>query len=143
MMISFGLKNAPYCLSSLMDKVLHGLAHFALPYLDNVALFSDSWGEHIEHLQIGLERLHEAGLTGRAEKCNLGYAKVSYLGHIIGQGHRRPPGLKVAAIVDYRRPHSKSEVRAFLDLAGYYQHYIKGYCSLASALTDFLRKHKP
>lgn len=142
-MLSFGLKNAPYCFSSLMDKVLHGLSHFALPYLDDVAVFSDSWEEHIEHLQIVLERLHEAGLTVRAEKCHLGSAEVSYLGHVVGQGQRRPSELKVAAVVDYRRPRTKSEVRAFLGLAGYYQHYVKDYSNLASALTDSLRKPEP
>lgn len=142
-MLSFGLKNAPYCFSSLMDKVLYGLADFALPYLDDVAIFSDSWEEHIEHLRIVLGRLREAGLTVRAEKCHLGSAEVSYLGHVVGRGQRLPSELKVAAVVDYRRPRTKSEVRAFLGLAGYYQHYVKDYSNLASALTDSLRKTEP
>lgn len=141
--LSFGLKNAPYCFSALMDRVLHGLADFALPYLDDVAVFSDSWEEHIEHLQIVLERLKGAGLTVRAEKCHLGCAQVSYLGHIVGRGQRRPSELKVAAVVKYRRPATKTEVRAFLGLAGYYQHYIKDYSDIASALTDALRKTEP
>lgn len=37
--MSFGLKNAPFCFSRLMDRVLRGLEALALPYLDDVAIF--------------------------------------------------------------------------------------------------------
>lgn len=142
-MLSFGLKNAPYCFSSLMDRVLHGLGDFALPYLDDVAIFSNTWEEHVNHLRTVLGRLRDAGLTVRARKCHLGCASVSYLGHVVGRGQRRPSELKVAAVLEYRRPTTKSEVRAFLGLAGYYQHYVKDYSNLASPLTDCLRKSEP
>lgn len=49
-MLSFGLKNAPYCFSSLMDQVLQGLGDFALLYLDDVAIFSNTWEEHVNNL---------------------------------------------------------------------------------------------
>lgn len=142
-MLAFGLKNAPYCFSNLMDRVLRGLGDFALPYLDDVAIFSDTWVEHVTHLRTVLARLRDAGLTVRAQKCHLGCASVSYLGHIVGRGQRSPSELKVAAVLEYRRPTTKSELRAFLGLAGYYQHYVKGYSNLASPLTDSLRKTEP
>lgn len=143
LMLSFGLKNAPYCFSSLMDRVLNGLSEFALPYLDDVAIFSNSWEEHIEHLRVVLNRLKEAGLTAKPAKCHLGCSEVSYLGHVVGRGRRRPSEIKVAAVMNYPRPTSKSEIRAFLGLAGYYQHYVPNYSSIASPLTDALRKSEP
>lgn len=143
LMMSFGLKNAPYCFSRLMDKVLHGLEKFALPYLDDVAIFSDKWEDHVEHLRMVLERVKNAGLTVKREKCHLGCAEVSYLGHIVGNGRRRPSELKVAAVVGYRRPSTKTEMRAFLGLTGYYQHYVPNYSEIASPLTDSLRKTEP
>lgn len=103
-MLSSGLKNATCCFSALMDRVLHGLSNFALPYLYDVAVFSDNWEEHIEHLPIVLEMLQRARLTVHAEKCHLGCSEVSYLGHVVGRGQRRPSELKVAAVVYYRRP---------------------------------------
>lgn len=142
-MLSFGLKNAPFCFSSLMDRVLGDLSDFALPYLDDVAIFSDSWEAHMGHLRVVLNRLRQAGLSIRPEKCQLGRAEVSYLGHVIGQGSRRPSEVKVAAVAEHRRPKTKTDIRAFLGLAGYYQHYIKDYSHVASPLTDALRKTEP
>lgn len=45
--MSFGLKNAPFCFSRLMDRALEGLEEFAVPYLDDVAVFSNEWESHL------------------------------------------------------------------------------------------------
>ncbi|KAK8788529.1 hypothetical protein V5799_021695 [Amblyomma americanum] len=143
LVMSFGLKNAPFCFSRLMDRVLTGTEAYALPCLDDIAAFSDNWEAQLLHLREVLTRLREAGLTVRAEKCKLGKAEVEYLGHVIGRGYRRPLDANVAAIRDYPRPSTKTDIRAFLGLAGYYQHYIPGYSEMASPLTDSLRKEEP
>lgn len=142
-MLSFGLKNAPFCFSSLMDRVLGDFRDFALPYLDDVAIFSDSWETHVENLRAVLERLRQTGLSVKPEKCQLGRAEVSYLGHVIGQGCRRPSEVKTAAVAEHRRPKTKTEIRAFLGFSGYYQHYTENYSHIASPLTDALRKSEP
>lgn len=141
--LSFGLKNAPYCFSSLMDQVLRGMEDFALPYLDDIAIFSSSWVDHVEHLRAVLCRLREANLTVKAPKCQLGRAEVAYLGHVIGQGRRRPSEVKVAAVANFPQPQTKRDIRSFLGLAGYYQRYIARYSEIASPLTDALRKTEP
>lgn len=126
-----------------MDQVLRGAEKYALPYLDDVAIFSNSWTEHVKHLRDIFVRLKRAGLTLKATKCHLGQAEVLYLGHRVGQGYRRPAELKVAAITDFPRPEDKTELRAFLGLTGYYRSYIRQYSELASPLTDALRKAAP
>lgn len=141
--LSFGLKNAPYCFSGLMDKVLQGMEDFALPYLDDIAIFSSSWIDHMKHLRAVLCRLREAGLTVKVAKCQLGRAEVAYLGHVIGQGYRRPSEVKLAAIDNFPQPRTKKDIRSFLGLAGYYQRYIPRYSDIASSLTDALRKTEP
>lgn len=143
LMLSFGLKNAPFCFSKLMDSVLRGMEGFALPYLDDIAIFSETWQEHISHLREVFGRLREAGLSVKAEKCQLGRAEVTYLGHVIGQGCRRPSEIKVAVVDGFPRPETKTQIRAFLGLTGYYQRYIANYSQTASPLTDALRKHEP
>lgn len=82
--ISFGLKNAPFTFSKLMDIVLKDLQDCAIPYLYDVAIFYDSWSEHMEHLRKVLARLRDVGLTVKAEKCNFGCSQVTYLGHVVG-----------------------------------------------------------
>lgn len=143
LMLSFGLKNAPFCFSKLMDSVLRGTNTFALPYLDDIAIFSATWQEHVSHLREVFRRLREAGLTVKAEKCQLGQAEVTYLGHVIGQGCRRPSEIKVAAVGSFPRPETKTQIRSFLGLTGYYQRYVANYSQVASPLTDALRKNEP
>lgn len=143
LVMSFGLKNTPFCSSRLMDRVLAGAEDYAVPYLDDIAVFSDSWGTHLGHLRDVLTRLCDARLTIRAEKCLLDKSEVEYLGHIIGRGYRRPHEVKLVAIKSYPRPNTKTDIRAFLGLTGYYQHYIPNYSQVASPLTDSLRKEEP
>lgn len=123
-----------------MDQVLSGLSDFALPYWDDVAVFSDSWSEHLRHLREVLGRFQQAGLTVKPEKCQLVKGYVTYLGHVIGQGVRKPAEANAAALRAYRRPRTKTDVRAFLGLTGYYQQYIHNYSEIASPRTDSLRK---
>jgi len=59
----FGLRNAPATFSRLVDKLLKGLERFCAAYLDNIIIFSDTWEEHMRHLEIVFTRIREADLT--------------------------------------------------------------------------------
>ncbi|CAM4562632.1 unnamed protein product [Caretta caretta] len=96
--LPFGLRNAPATFQRLVDGLLAGLGEYAVAYLDDVAIFSDSWADHLEHLQKVLERIREAGLTVKAKKCQIGLNRVTYLGHQVGQGTISPLQAKVDAI---------------------------------------------
>ncbi|CAM5151673.1 unnamed protein product [Natator depressus] len=119
--LPFGLRNAPATFQKLVDSLLVGLGEYAITYLDNVAIFSDSWAEHLEHLQKVFERIREAGLTVKAKKCQIGLNRVTYLGHQVGQGTINPLQAKVDAIQKRPVPKSKKQVQSFLGLAGYYR----------------------
>lgn len=138
--LSFALKNAPFCFSRLMDPVLKGAEAHALPYLDDVAIFSATCEDHLAHLRDVFYRLREVGLTIKPQKCQLAKAEVRYLGHVVGQGQRRPDELKVKAVKEFPRPVRKTGIRVFLGLTGYYQRYIPRYSKLASPHTDASRK---
>ncbi|GFU92208.1 putative gypsy nogag [Trichonephila clavipes] len=60
--------------------------------------------------------------------------EVLFLGHRIGSGSRSPSDLKIKAIADFPRPTTKTHVRSFLGLVGYYSHYIPNYSTIASPL---------
>lgn len=68
-----------------MDRVLKDMQEYALPYLDDIAIFSGSWEDHLSHLRQVFTRLNISGLTVKAEKCQLGRGEVSYLSHKVGQ----------------------------------------------------------
>ncbi|CAM5089613.1 unnamed protein product [Natator depressus] len=105
--LPFGLRNAPATFQRLVDGLLAGLGEYAVAYLDDVAIFSDSWAEHLEHLQEVFERIREAGLTVKAKKCQIGLNRVTYLRHQVGPGTINPLQNKVDAIQKCPVPKSK------------------------------------
>ncbi|CAM4669362.1 unnamed protein product [Lepidochelys kempii] len=141
--LPFGLRNAPATFQRLVDGLLAGLGEYAVAYLDDVAIFSDSWADHLEHLQKVLERIREAGLTVKAKKCQLGLNRVTYLGHQVGQGTISPLQAKVDAIQKWPVPKSKKQVQSFLGLAGYYRRFVPHYSQIAAPLTDLTKKKQP
>ncbi|GFY62113.1 hypothetical protein TNIN_118571 [Trichonephila inaurata madagascariensis] len=93
----FGLKNAPYYFSKMMSEILNGCEKYATPYLDDIAIFLETWEEHLKHLQEILERLKKANLTIKPSKCKFAQQEEQYLGHIVGGGKRSPAELKIEA----------------------------------------------
>ena len=96
--------------------------------------------EHLKHLSI---RLWEAGLTVKPAKCTLGAATCTYLGHVVGNGAVRTEPSKLQAVADFPRPRTKTQVREFLGLTGYYRRFIPNYATLATPLTDLTKKSAP
>ncbi|GFW66696.1 retrovirus-related Pol polyprotein from transposon 297 [Trichonephila clavipes] len=137
--MSFGLKNAPYFFSKLMAELLNGLEDFVVPYLDDIAIFSDTWESHIKHMETVLQRIKRAKLTIKPSKCKFAQQNVKFLGHIVGQGFRIPSEIKVQAVLEFPTPRTKTQIRAFLGIAGYYQKYINLFSVIAAPLTDALK----
>ncbi|CAM4565731.1 unnamed protein product [Caretta caretta] len=138
--LPFGLQNAPATFQRLVDGLLVGLGDYAVAYLDNVAIFSDSWAEHLEHLQKVFECISVAGLTVKAKKCQIDLNRVTYLGHQVGQGTINPLQAKVDAIQKWPVPKTKKQVQSFLGLARYYRQFVPHYSQIAAPLTDLTKK---
>ncbi|CAM4693719.1 unnamed protein product [Lepidochelys olivacea] len=141
--LPFGLQNAPAIFQRLVDGLLVGLGEYAVAYLDDVAIFLDSWAEHLEHLQKVFEQIRETGLTVKVKKGQIGLNRVTYLGHQVGQGTINPLHAKVDAIQKRSVPKSKKQVQSFLGLAGYYRQFVTQYSQIAAPLTDLTKKKQP
>ncbi|CAM4493555.1 unnamed protein product, partial [Caretta caretta] len=128
--LPFRLRNAPTTFQKLVDGLLAGLGGYAVAYLDDVAIFSDSWAEHLKHLQKVFECIREAGLTVKAKKCQIGLNRVTYLGHQVGHETINPLQAKVDAIQKWPVPKSKKQVQSFLGLAGYYRRFVPQYSQI-------------
>ncbi|GFV92741.1 retrovirus-related Pol polyprotein from transposon 297 [Trichonephila clavipes] len=136
--MSFGLKNAPYFFSKLMAELLNGLEE-RTTYLDDIAIFSDTWESHLKHVETVLQRIKRSKLTIKPSKCKFAQQNVKFLGHIVGQGFRTPSEVKVQAVLEFPTPRTKTQIRAFLGLAGYYQKHINLFSVIAAPLTDALK----
>ncbi|KAL1251468.1 hypothetical protein QQF64_019264 [Cirrhinus molitorella] len=141
--LPFGLHGAPATFQRLMDVLLRPHQAYAAAYLDDVVIHSETWEDHLTRLQRVLMELRRAGLTANPRKCHLAQFEAKYLGFTVGRGLIQPQPTKVQAVKDTPRPLTKSQVRAFMGLAGYYRCFIPNFSSLASSLTDLTRKGQP
>ena len=76
----FGLKGAPAMFQRSMDVVLRGLQGFSVAYTEDVAVFSNSWEEHLQHMRIVRQLIREADLTAKPQKCPVWYVSVLVFG---------------------------------------------------------------
>ncbi len=139
----FGLHNAPATFQRLMDIVLQEARTFAQAYMDDIIVFSNDWTEHLTHLRSAFGCLQQAGLTLQLPKCQFGLDRVYYLGHIIGGGELQPDPKKLEAVAHFKKPETKKEVNAFVGLASYYRKFVPDFASIATPLTDLLKKKQP
>lgn len=60
----FGLVNAPSTYQETLDKIFENEnGKFVVSYLDDTIVFSNSFEEHIENLELVLVKLVSAGIT--------------------------------------------------------------------------------
>lgn len=84
------MKNAPDTFQWLANQVLDRLDGFAVAYLNDIVIFSNSWEKHHVHLSQVLERLRTAGMTIKPGKCQIDMSEVQYRGKDVGGGEPRP-----------------------------------------------------
>ena len=65
-----------------MDQILQG-AKSTICYLDNILVSGANEAEHIQNLEVVLQRLQSRGIKVRLDKCRFMQQSVDYLGHRI------------------------------------------------------------
>jgi hypothetical protein len=119
--LPFGLTNAPATFQRAMDDLFREeLFKFLIVYLDDIIVFSDSFEEHLEHLEIVFKKLQEANLYLNAEKCQLCQDRINYLGHVVSSKGIETNNDKVEAINAMVPPRNVKQLRSFLGMVGYY-----------------------
>ena len=68
-----------------MSTVLTGLNNFTFPYLDDVLVFSETYNDHLHHLNIVFEKFQKASLEIKLSKCQFFKTHLHYLGHRISK----------------------------------------------------------
>ncbi|GFV14932.1 retrovirus-related Pol polyprotein from transposon 297 [Trichonephila clavipes] len=139
----FGMKNAGSTFQKSMDNALLLHRKYCRSYIDDVAIYSTTWNEHLDHIAKVFKSFQEVGLKVNLEKCAFGRKSVKFLGHIVGSGKHSPDPEKVETIRKLSRPTTKSEVRSFLGLTSYYRDYIQNFSQLVLPLTNLTKKNIP
>ena len=75
-----------------------------------------------------------------ADKLGLGKNSMAFLGYLLKAGELHCDPAKTEAIARFVLPKTRSHLRAFLGLAGYYRHFIKGFAAIAHPLYALLKE---
>lgn len=137
----FGLRNAPATFSRLIDKFRSGLHDvFALSYLDDIIILSDTFQKHLSDLEQVLQRLLLFNLNANREKCHFCCERVKYLGHYITKDGIAVDPQKTAAIANMPSPKTVKQVQSFVQTCSWYRRYIPNFAQVAKPLTDLTKK---
>ncbi|GJP78325.1 hypothetical protein CLOP_g8647, partial [Closterium sp. NIES-67] len=138
----FGLKNAPATWQRFIMGVFRDLP-FIICYLDDAAIWSTTWEEHLGHIKLAMRRVKEHSLLLKINKCNFGFNKMPYLGHIISRDGVAPDPEKIKAVKEWPTPENVKQIRGFLGLASYYRRFIRGFAKIATPMNQLLKNETP
>jgi hypothetical protein len=138
--LPFGLSGAPGVFSELMSIVLEGL-EFAIAYLDDILIFSETLEEHMRHIQIVMDRLREHHLKLKLKKCSFLQSETSYLGFKIGKDGVKPNPEKVQVIRSLPVPRTVKDVRSFIGAASFYRRFIPNFSEIAEPMIKLTKKY--
>ncbi|KAK7091113.1 hypothetical protein V1264_008842 [Littorina saxatilis] len=140
----FGLKTSGAIFSRMMRSLLSPLDMIEIDnFIDDILVATETVERHLECLRALFQRLQEASLSARPSKCYLGFKRLEYLGHMVGNGVIQPEEGKMDKIAKMPRPTTKRQIRSFLGLAGFYRRFVPGFADIALPLTDATKKSQP
>ena len=95
--------------------------------------------EHLQHIDIVLQRLKHHKLLARESKCAFFMSEIKFLGYVFsGQGKAVDPA-KTSAILQLARPETVHDLQRWLGQVNYYSMFIPKYADLIVPLTDLLK----
>ncbi|KAA0040306.1 pol protein [Cucumis melo var. makuwa] len=142
--MSFGLTNAPVVFMDLMNRVFKDFSDaFVIVFIDDILVCFKTKAEHEEHLHQVLGTLRTNKLYAKYSKCEFCLKKVSFLRHVVSSEGVSVDSTKIEAVTSWPQPSTVSEVRSFLDLAGYYRRFVEDFSRIASPLIQLTWKGTP
>ncbi|GFT69272.1 retrovirus-related Pol polyprotein from transposon 17.6 [Trichonephila clavipes] len=137
------MKNAGSTFQKSMDQVLRPHHNYCRSYIDDVAVFSETWSDHMQHSEGVFKTLRAVGLTVKLEKSDFGKSQVKFLGHLVGSGKHAPDPQRGETMSKLLRLTTEKQLRGLIDLASYYRAYIKNFSSIVLPLTYLTKKKIP
>ncbi|GFU69236.1 retrovirus-related Pol polyprotein from transposon 297 [Trichonephila clavipes] len=137
----FGLQNAPATFQRLIDKFRSGLKDvFALSYLDDIIVLSETFEKHQEDLEKVFERLSIFKLHANRDKCHFACDRVKYLEFWITKDGIEADQDKISAIQKIPVPTNVKEVQSLLQTCSWFRLYVPNFTDLAGPLSSLTKK---
>ena len=140
--VPMGQCNSAQTCQRLMDSAFQGLNfNICLIYMDDIFLHSNTLEEHLERLELVLQRLKQVNLKLKPSKCYLLQQSVTFLGHRISQEGITTDPSRTESIRNWPVPSCVKEARAFVSLAAFYKRFIASFADIAKPLYELTKKN--
>ena len=139
----FGLNNAASTFQRTMELALQGLQWITcLIYIDDIIVFGRNFEEHLRRVEEVFERLKNAGLKLKPDKCNMLQTEVVFLGHVVTAQGIRPNPTNIAKIVGWPRPKTAKQIKQLVAMGSYYRRYVKNFATIVRPMVELTKKGK-
>eukprot|EP00977_Amphora_coffeiformis_P009356 scaffold2144_cov98-Amphora_coffeaeformis.AAC.1 len=138
--LPMGVHTSPDIAQEIMERIFRDLMHKIEIYIDDMALFSDTWEDHLQLLRDVLQRLQDNGFTVNPAKCEWAVQETDFLGHWLTPQGIKPWKRKVDAIVRMKPPTNQKEVRSFIGMVNYYRDMWPRRAHILAPLTELTGK---
>ena len=134
--LSMGLSQSPDWAQAAIEEALEDMLHeFLEAFIDDVAVFSKTWEEHLQHLTRVLQRLEANGYTVNPAKCKWAVDNVEWMGHHVTRDGLKPWQPKIQGILDIAPPKTLKQLRAFIGCVNFYRDFWKKRAHIMAPLT--------
>jgi hypothetical protein len=139
----FGLANALTAFQSYINATLRPyLDVFAIAYLDDIVVYSNTAEEHREHVCTVLKTLLQAGLYLKLRKCKFNAKDIGSVGFVITPEQVRMEDDRIAIIKEWPMPECHRDIQVFLRFANFYRRFIKDFSRIVRLMTTMLKRDK-
>ena len=116
---------------------------FVLVYIDDILILSKgSYENHLEQIEIVLERLLKKGMQVHAIKSIFAAAETEYLGYMLTREGVKPQASKIKAILNIAVPETVRQLRGFVGIVNFYRDMWPKRAETMKPLTDLINKKR-
>jgi hypothetical protein len=113
---------------------------YVLDYVDDIFVYSNTYEEHIKHLDAVLGKLTTAGFTINMDKCDFCKQEIKFLGLVASDKQVKVDPERIAAILNYPAPCNQKQLKQFLGTCNYHHRIIINYSDYVALLLGLLKK---
>lgn len=107
---------------------------FAIGYIDDIIVYSDTWVDHLAHLRQVFEALRKANLERHPGQCAFGAQEVNYLGRVVTRDGIWACPSTIKAMASMLKPASAKDMQRFTGKCQYYRKFIPKFSQIVAPL---------
>ena len=124
-----------------MNELFGGhLWRWLLIFLDDVLVYSENEGEHLQRLELLFETLCQVNLKLKPKNFRLFQKRVVFMSHVISSDGVFPDPKEVSAVGNWPVPKTVKQVRSFVEFCNCYRRFNKHFAKIGQQLHELTKK---